>query len=265
MREKISSFAVSLNVPNPETSARFLQEHLGYTVEMQDDGFVSLRHPDGGSNLVFLRTGLETFKPPEAAGPAGDGLLLVHVVDNLDAVHEHLRDSGAEVVTAPETEQWGEHFAQYRDPNGLIIQLVQWMDGNGRENDKGDGAADSAWDGAVPELAREELLRLERRLAVEGAQAYQELLHPDAVVVVPGAVMNKGECVAAIAAAAPWDTVQMDPIHHWVTADTATLAHRFRGTREGQEYSAVMLSGYLMDQGRPLLIHHQQTPEPDGP
>ena len=27
----------------------------------------------------------------------------------------------------PETEPWGERYAQYRDPNGLIIQLVQWV------------------------------------------------------------------------------------------------------------------------------------------
>ncbi|WP_237686385.1 hypothetical protein [Arthrobacter jiangjiafuii] len=31
------------------------------------------------------------------------------------------------VVTSPETEPWGERFAQYRDPNGLIVQLVQWV------------------------------------------------------------------------------------------------------------------------------------------
>ncbi|MCC3271933.1 VOC family protein [Arthrobacter zhangbolii] len=250
MPEKISSFAVSLNVPDPEASARFLIEHLGYAVDMEDDGFFSLRHPDGGSNIIFLRTGLPTFKPAEAAGRAREGLLLVHEVDNLDEAHAQLRDAGAEVVTPPETEPWGERFAQYRDPNGLIIQMVQWVAG------PGEGGA------VPPELAREELLRLERRLAVEGAPAYRELLHPDAVVIVPGAVLNKGECVAAITAAAPWDTVRMDPFRHWVTADTATLAYRFTGSRGGEEYSAVMLSGYIVRDGRAELIHHQQTPEP---
>lgn len=28
-------------------------------------------------------------------------------------------------VTAPETESWGERYFQYRDPNGLTVQLVQ--------------------------------------------------------------------------------------------------------------------------------------------
>ena len=125
---KISSFAVSLNVPDPDASAEFLTGELGYVVEMRDDGFISLRHPDGGSNLIFLRTGLSTFKPAEASGRAGEGVLLVHVVENLDEIHDGLLAGGAAVVTPPETEPWGERFAQYRDPNGLIIQLVQWTD-----------------------------------------------------------------------------------------------------------------------------------------
>ncbi|MDM7988873.1 VOC family protein [Arthrobacter sp. zg-Y877] len=123
---KVTSFAISLNVPVPEASAGFLIRHLGYAVEMESDGFVSLRHPGGGSNLVFLRTGLATFQPPEVAGRAREGLLLVHVVDNLDEVHQQFLAGGVDVVTPPETEPWGERFAQYRDPNGLIIQLVQW-------------------------------------------------------------------------------------------------------------------------------------------
>lgn len=34
---------------------------------------------------------------------------------------------GARVVTAPETEPWGERYCQFADPNGIVWQLVQWM------------------------------------------------------------------------------------------------------------------------------------------
>lgn len=122
-----TGFALSLNVPEPEASARFLVEHFGYVIEMQDDGFVSLKHPDGGSNVIFLRTGLGTFKPAEVAGSAREGLLVVMVTDELDVHHQRLAEAGVDVVTAPETEPWGERFSQYRDPNGLIVQLVQWV------------------------------------------------------------------------------------------------------------------------------------------
>lgn len=128
MQPKVSAFAISLNVPEPEASARFLADNFGYEIEMQDDGgFFSLRHPDGGSNVIFLRTGLPTFRPAEAAGRAREGLLLVLVVEDLDDCHQQLAGRGIDVVTAPETEPWGERFSQYRDPNGLIIQLVQWL------------------------------------------------------------------------------------------------------------------------------------------
>lgn len=127
MTTTFTGFAISLNVAEPEASARFFTTHLGFTVDMSDDGFVSLSHPDGGSNVIFLRTGLPTFKPADSAGSAGDGLLLAFVVDALDAHHERLVAAGVEVVTPPETEPWGERFVQYRDPNGLVVQLVQWV------------------------------------------------------------------------------------------------------------------------------------------
>ena len=37
---------------------------------MSADGFVSLSRADAGFNLIFLRTGLETFKPDVDARPA---------------------------------------------------------------------------------------------------------------------------------------------------------------------------------------------------
>lgn len=124
---RISETALSLNVSDPQASAEFLARHLGHTVAMADDGFVSLTHPDGGPNVVFLRTGLPSFRPAHRAGSAGDGLLLVFVVDDVDAAFAQVRDGGATVVTEPETEPWGERYCQFEDPNGIIVQLVTWV------------------------------------------------------------------------------------------------------------------------------------------
>lgn len=125
----ITQTAVSLNVPDVDASARFATTHFGYEQAMAAEGFVSLQPPGGvGSHLIFLATGLATFKPAERAGAAGDGLLLVFVVDDLDERFDRIASSGARVVTPPETEPWGERFCQFADPNGLIWQLVQWME-----------------------------------------------------------------------------------------------------------------------------------------
>jgi len=123
----ITSTAISLNVPDVEASARFACDHFGFTEAMAADGFVSLTHPTAGVNVIFLRTGLETFRPKEIEGPAGQGMLLVFVVDELDTEFARIAGGGARVVTEPETEPWGERYCQFADSNGLIWQLVQWM------------------------------------------------------------------------------------------------------------------------------------------
>ena len=124
---KINETALSLNVADPVASAEFAKQHFGFTEAMAGDGFVSLTHPSAGANVVFLRTGLPTFKPESIAGPAGQGLLIVFVVDDLDAEFARISAGGATVVTMPETEPWGERFCQFADPNGLVWQLVQWV------------------------------------------------------------------------------------------------------------------------------------------
>lgn len=123
----VTGTAISLNVADPPASAEFLTRHVGHTIAMQADGFVSLQHPDGGPNVVFLRTGLPTFRPAHRAGSAGDGLLLVFVVDDVDAVYNTIRAAGAPAVTPPETEPWGERYCQFEDPNGIIVQFVTWV------------------------------------------------------------------------------------------------------------------------------------------
>lgn len=124
---KVTSSAVSLNVADPVASADFVTRHLGFIEEMSNDGFVSLKRPDSGFNLIYLRAGLPTFKPARIASEAGEGLLIVFVVDDVDAQYQRLANEGVEIVTPIETEPWGERFFQMQDANGIVYQLVQWM------------------------------------------------------------------------------------------------------------------------------------------
>jgi catechol 2,3-dioxygenase-like lactoylglutathione lyase family enzyme len=123
----ITASAISLNVPDPVASASFAQRHLGFGEDMSADGFVSLSRENVGFNLIFLRTGLETFKPEGMRGHSADGLLIVFVVDDVDAECARLEGEGVEMTTPLETEPWGERYFQVTDPNGVVIQFVQWM------------------------------------------------------------------------------------------------------------------------------------------
>lgn len=121
----ITAAAISLNVADVEASAAWAQRHLGFTEAMAADGFCSLEHPQAGMNLIYLRTGLSSFKPASAAG-AADGLLVVFTVDDIDTDYARLVDAGVDIVTPIETEPWGERYFQMTDPNGVVYQLVQW-------------------------------------------------------------------------------------------------------------------------------------------
>lgn len=124
---RITSSGLSLTVADPEASAGFLERTFGFERQMAADGFVALGREDAGFNLVFLRAGLQTFKPRERAQRTADGLLVVFVVDGIDAEYDRLVAEGVPILTPIETEEWGERYFQVEDPNGVIVQLVQWV------------------------------------------------------------------------------------------------------------------------------------------
>jgi catechol 2,3-dioxygenase-like lactoylglutathione lyase family enzyme len=123
----ITASAISLNVDDPEASAAFATDHLGFTREMEADGFVSLARDDAGFNLIYLRPGLPSFKPAALAGRRADGLLVAFVVDDVDAEHDRLVREGVAITTPLETEPWGERYFQVTDPCGVVVQFVQWV------------------------------------------------------------------------------------------------------------------------------------------
>lgn len=124
---KITASAVSLNVDDVAASASFVKDHFGFAEDMSADGFVSLSRPDSGFNLIYLRANLATLKPERLRGRRADGLLVVFVVDDIDAEYARVRAEGVPITTPLETEPWGERFFQLTDPNGVILQLVQWV------------------------------------------------------------------------------------------------------------------------------------------
>jgi uncharacterized glyoxalase superfamily protein PhnB len=122
---KITSTALSLNVDDVPASSAFLREHFGFTEQMAADGFASLTRDDAGVNVVFLRRGLSTL-PAEQRDIHAAGLILAFVVDDLEGELARLQNEGV-LITMPLTvEAWGERAFQVRDPNGVIVQLVDW-------------------------------------------------------------------------------------------------------------------------------------------
>lgn len=121
----ITASAVSLNVADVLASAAFLTSHFGFRQEMAADGFASLAREDAGMNVVFLRRGLRLL-PEDQRGTHATGLILAFVVEGLEGELARLREEGVEITMPLREEPWGERSFQVTDPNGVIIQLLDW-------------------------------------------------------------------------------------------------------------------------------------------
>jgi uncharacterized glyoxalase superfamily protein PhnB len=122
---RITSSAVSLNVDDVAASAAFLVEHFGFREQMAADGFASLAREDAGMNVIFLRRGLGSL-PVDQRDDHAAGLILAFVVDDLEGELARLRAEGVAITMPLIEEEWGERAFQVRDPNGVIVQLVDW-------------------------------------------------------------------------------------------------------------------------------------------
>ncbi|RRO20423.1 glyoxalase [Saccharopolyspora rhizosphaerae] len=122
---RIKATAVSLNVEDVPASSRFLVEHFGFEEAMAADGFASLTRSDAGLHVVFLRRGLATL-PDDQREVHAAGLLLAFEVEDLEGELSRLRGEGVPITMPLTVEEWGERAFQVRDPNGVIVQLVDW-------------------------------------------------------------------------------------------------------------------------------------------
>lgn len=122
---KINASAVSLNVEDVAASSAFLTRHFGFQEQMAADGFASLARPDVGMNVIFLRRGLSTL-PADQREEHAQGLILAFTVDDLEGELTRLQTEGVTITMPLTAEEWGERAFQVRDPNGVIVQLVDW-------------------------------------------------------------------------------------------------------------------------------------------
>ncbi|MEU3693714.1 VOC family protein [Streptomyces narbonensis] len=141
----VTTSTLSLTVADVNASQDFLTTHLGYQVAMAADGFASLTRDDAAVDIVLLRQGTEVL-PAEQRDQRAGGLILALTVSDLAAHEARLRAAGAPITMPLREEPWGERLFQLTDPNGVVIQLVEWVTPSGDE--AGAGAWDGTWDGS---------------------------------------------------------------------------------------------------------------------
>ena len=122
---QITACAIALNVDDVPASTAFLVDHFGFRTDRAADGFASLTRDDVGTNVVFLRRGLPRL-PADQRDEHAAGLILAFTVDDLTGELARLQAEGVPITMPLTSEEWGERAFQVRDPNGVIVQLVDW-------------------------------------------------------------------------------------------------------------------------------------------
>ena len=109
---------------------------------------------------------------------------------------------------------------------------------------------------------RDTLLEIERALGGGTGDTYREHLTDDAVVVVPGAAIDREQTAFAIDATPGWDEFEISSERVVrLTDESAVLTYRWSSRRGDETYEALMSSVYVRQPGGDWkLALHQQTP-----
>lgn len=119
----VVSSSVSMAVTDPAASSRFFTAHLGFREVLVDEDFVELARDDAAVDLVLVRRDLERHGP----GPGPTDVVVSFEVTGIEAEFERLRSSGAGSSVTLRQEPWGELVVRLVDPNGVVVQLTEWV------------------------------------------------------------------------------------------------------------------------------------------
>jgi len=107
-----------------------------------------------------------------------------------------------------------------------------------------------------------DLWSLERRLWIDGIEAYEELMTADCIMVFgPVGILQGAEIVESLKQAPRWSDVAMTKRAEKTPAEgIAVLAYHARARRDGgDDYAALCTSTYVLKDGGWRIAQHQQT------
>lgn len=108
-----------------ETKA-FYTETLGFGVTFENEFYLLLHTPGGGSEISFLLPDHPSQQPLFQKPFQGQGMYLTIEVDDVDKLYSDLKKKGTEIKIALRDEPWGDRHFAISDPNGIGIDLVKY-------------------------------------------------------------------------------------------------------------------------------------------
>lgn len=108
-----------------ETKA-FYTGTLGFGVTFENEFYLLLHTPDGGSEISFLLPDHPSQQPLFHKPFQGQGMYLTIEVDDVDKIYTELKKKGIPIQIALRDEPWGDRHFAISDPNGIGIDLVKY-------------------------------------------------------------------------------------------------------------------------------------------
>jgi uncharacterized glyoxalase superfamily protein PhnB len=114
---------------DPKAALRWLEDAFGFELFMLlEDGDGNLVHSEmrfGNAAVMVGSEWSDDYKSPMSLDGKNTQTLHIHVDDDVDAHCERARRAGAEILTEPETQFYGDRTYRCRDPEGHIWTVSQ--------------------------------------------------------------------------------------------------------------------------------------------
>ncbi len=104
----------------------FYVELLNCEAVFESDWYVQLASPKGLEIGLLIKG---HYSQPNFLHQAynGNGVVLSFEVDNVDDEYTKIKASGLAIVYELKTEEWGQRHFMLRDPNGMVVDVVQHL------------------------------------------------------------------------------------------------------------------------------------------
>ncbi|MFD1932205.1 VOC family protein [Nonomuraea mangrovi] len=121
----IITSTVVFTVDDPAGSRRFFTTHLGFREVLDTPDFTWLSRDDAAADILLRQRDLELPLQSEAQP------VVAFAVTDLAKEYERLHAAGAPITTPLRCDPWGERLMRLTDPNGIVVELTEWIPPSG--------------------------------------------------------------------------------------------------------------------------------------
>ena len=106
-------------------TARYYEQHFRFTRLFDSNWYVHLQSLEDASVNLAILDGDHATIPEAARGGRAAGVLLNFEVEDASAEYQRVLDQGLDVQLALRDEAFGQRHFIVRDPNGVLIDVIQ--------------------------------------------------------------------------------------------------------------------------------------------